>query len=135
MCIRDRKSVAGTLRLDLAAYRELQAFTQFGSDLDKATQDQLNRGAHMTELLKQGRYVPLSFMDQSIAIYAGAQGYLDDIPVSDTVRFRTELLEYLHANAQNLIDTVQQEKKFSDETKTALDAAIGSFKTQFAPSE
>lgn len=74
-------------------------------------------------------------MDQSIAIYAGAQGYLDDIPVSDTVRFRTELLEYLHANAQNLIDTVQQEKKFSDETKTALDAAIGSFKTQFAPSE
>lgn len=129
------KSVAGTLRLDLAAYRELQAFTQFGSDLDKATQDQLNRGAHMTELLKQGRYVPLSFMDQSIAIYAGAQGYLDDIPVSDTVRFRTELLEYLHANAQNLIDTVQQEKKFSDETKTALDAAIGSFKTQFAPSE
>ena len=129
------KSVAGTLRLDLAAYRELQAFTQFGSDLDKATQDQLNRGAHMTELLKQGRYVPLSFMDQSIAIYAGAQGYLDDIPVSDTVRFRTELLEYLDANAQNLWDTVQQAKKFSDQTKTALDAAIGSFKTQFAPSE
>ena len=104
------KSVAGTLRLDLAAYRELQAFTQFGSDLDKATQDQLNRGAHMTELLKQGRYVPMSFYDQAIAIYAGGNGYLDDIPVADVVRFRGELIE------------------------TELNAAIEAFKTQFSPS-
>ena len=73
------KQVAGSLRLDLAAYRELQAFTQFGSDLDKATQQQLNRGAHMTELLKQGRYVPMPFEEQSIAIYSGSHGYLDDI--------------------------------------------------------
>ena len=128
------KSVAGTLRLDLAAYRELQAFTQFGSDLDKATQDQLNRGAHMTELLKQGRYVPMSFMDASIAIYAGSKGYLDDVPVADTVRFRSELVEYLHASKPEIIESVAAEKKFTDETKADLNAAIEAFKTQFAPS-
>jgi len=82
------KSVAGSLRLDLASYRELQAFTQFGSDLDKATQDQLNRGARMMELLKQGRYVPMPFEEEAIAVYSGNKGYLDDIPVSDVVRFR-----------------------------------------------
>ena len=128
------KSVAGTLRLDLAAYRELQAFTQFGSDLDKATQDQLNRGAHMTELLKQGRYVPMSFYDQAIAIYAGGNGYLDDIPVADVVRFRSELIEYLHASKPAIVESVKNEKKFTDETKTELNAAIEAFKTQFSPS-
>ena len=128
------KSVAGTLRLDLAAYRELQAFTQFGSDLDKATQDQLNRGAHMTELLKQGRYVPMPFYDQAIAIYAGGNGYLDDIPVADVVRFRGELIEYLHASKPAIVESVKTEKKFTDETKTELNAAIEAFKTQFSPS-
>lgn len=128
------KSVAGTLRLDLAAYRELQAFTQFGSDLDKATQDQLNRGAHMTELLKQGRYLPMTFMDQAISIYTGGQGYLDDIPVEDVVRFRGELLDYLHASKPEIIESVAKEKKFTDETKTDLNAAIEAFKTQFSPS-
>lgn len=129
------KSVSGTLRLDLAAYRELQAFTQFGSDLDKATQDQLNRGAHMTELLKQGRYVPMTFMDEAVAIFAGTNGYLDDIPVGDTVRFRSELLEFIHANNAGIIDSLEGERKFTDETKAALSTAIETFKTQFAPSE
>jgi F-type H+-transporting ATPase subunit alpha len=129
------KSVSGTLRLDLAAYRELQAFTQFGSDLDKATQDQLNRGAHMTELLKQGRYVPMPFEDQAVAIYAGGNGYLDDIPVGDTTRFRAELLQYLKAQKPEILQSVHNEKKFTDETKAALNAAIESFKTQFAPTE
>ena len=96
--VKAMKQVAGTLRLDLASYRELQAFTQFGSDLDKSTQDQLNRGAHMTELLKQGRYVPMPVMDQAMSIYAGAHGYLDDIPVSDVVRFRGEFLDFIHAS-------------------------------------
>ena len=96
--IKAMKQVAGSLRLDLASYRELQAFTQFGSDLDKSTQDQLNRGAHMTELLKQGRYVPMPVMDQAMSIYAGAHGYLDDIPVGDVVRFRGELLDYIRAS-------------------------------------
>ena len=128
------KSVAGTLRLDLAAYRELQAFTQFGSDLDKATQDQLNRGAHMTELLKQGRYVPMTFMDEAIAVYAGGNGYLDDIPVADTVRFRDELRQYISANKPEIVESLQKEKKFTDETKANLNAAIEAFKGQFAAS-
>ena len=128
------KSVSGTLRLDLAAYRELQAFTQFGSDLDKATQDQLNRGAHMTELLKQGRYVPMTFMDEAIVVYAGGNGYLDDIPVADTVRFRDELRRYISANKPEIVESLQNEKKFTDETKANLNAAIEAFKAQFAPS-
>ena len=129
------KSVSGTLRLDLAAYRELQAFTQFGSDLDKATQDQLNRGAHMTELLKQGRYVPMSFMDEAISIYAGGNGYLDDIPVSDTVRFRGELLAYVHAQKPEIVESIKTNRKFTDETKADLNAAIEAFKTTFQASE
>ena len=128
------KSVSGTLRLDLAAYRELQAFTQFGSDLDKATQDQLNRGAHMTELLKQGRYVPMTFMDEAIAVYAGGNGYLDDIPVADTVRFRDELRQYISANKPEIVESLQKEKRFTDETKANLNAAIEAFKGQFAAS-
>ena len=128
------KSVSGTLRLDLAAYRELQAFTQFGSDLDKASQDQLNRGAHMTELLKQGRYVPMTFMDEAIAVYAGGNGYLDDIPVADTVRFRDELRQYISANKPEIVESLQKEKKFTDETKANLNAAIEAFKGQFAAS-
>ena len=128
------KSVSGTLRLDLAAYRELQAFTQFGSDLDKATQDQLNRGAHMTELLKQGRYVPMTFMDEAIAVYVGGNGYLDDIPVADTVRFRDELRQYISANKPEIVESLQKEKKFTDETKANLNAAIEAFKGQFAAS-
>jgi F-type H+-transporting ATPase subunit alpha len=129
------KSVAGTLRLDLAAYRELQAFTQFGSDLDKATQDQLNRGAHMTELLKQGRYVPMPFFEEAVAIYAGGNGFTDDIPVEDTVRFRTELLEYLRASKPEILKSVAEAKAFTDDTKAALNDAIEAFKTQFATSE
>jgi len=128
------KSVAGTLRLDLAAYRELQAFTQFGSDLDKATQDQLNRGAHMMELLKQGRYVPMPFQEEAIALYAGGNGYMDDIPVSDTVRFRTELLDYLRASKPEILASVAEKKAFTDETKAELNAAIDAFKGQFAVS-
>lgn len=131
--VKAMKQVAGTLRLDLASYRELQAFTQFGSDLDKATQDQLNRGAHMTELLKQGRYVPMPVMDQAIAIYAGAHGYLDDIPVGDVVRFRGELLDYIHASKQDIVEALQQSLKFTDAIEADLNAAIEAFKLQFSP--
>ena len=131
--VKAMKQVAGTLRLDLAAYRELQAFTQFGSDLDKATLDQLNRGAHMTELLKQGRYVPMPVMDQAIAIYSGARGYLDDIPVCDVVRFRGELLDYIHASKAEIVTALEKEQKFTDAIETDLNAAIEAFKLQFAP--
>ena len=127
------KQQAGTLRLDLAAYRELKAFTQFGSDLDKATQDQLNRGARMTELLKQGRFEPMPVFDQAISIFAGNQGYLDDIPVGDVVRFRTEMLQNLHASAKGVYEKLEAEKKFTDEIETELKAAIERFKSEFAP--
>ena len=132
--VKAMKQVAGSLRLDLASYNELQAFTQFGSDLDKATQDQLTRGARMTELLKQGRYVPMSVWDQAIAIYAGSQGYLDDLPVSDVVRFRGELLAYMHASRQDLVDRLAAEKKWTDDIKADMSAAIEAFKTQFSAS-
>ena len=125
------KSVAGTLRLDLAAYRELQAFTQFGSDLDKATQDQLNRGAHMMELLKQGRYVPMPFQEEAVALYAGGKGYLDDIPVEDVLRFRSEFLEYMRASKPEILQDIADKGQFTDETKAALDEAILAFKNQF----
>ena len=132
--VKAMKQVAGTLRLDLASYRELQAFTQFGSDLDKSTQDQLNRGAHMTELLKQGRYVPMPVMDQAMSIYAGAHGYLDDIPVSDVVRFRGELLDFIHASKPEIVEALEKAQKFTDEIETDLNAAIEAFKLQFSPS-
>ena len=132
--VKAMKQVAGTLRLDLASYRELQAFTQFGSDLDKSTQDQLNRGAHITELLKQGRYVPMPVMDQAMSIYAGAHGYLDDIPVSDVVRFRGEFLDFIHASKPEIVEALEKAQKFTDEIETDLNAAIEAFKLQFSPS-
>ena len=129
--IKAMKQVAGSLRLDLASYRELQAFTQFGSDLDKATQDQLTRGSHMTELLKQGRYNPMPVAEQVIAIFAGNQGFLDDLPLDAVVRFRTEMLASIRASKPEIIETINTEKKLSDETKAALKEAIAAFKQSF----
>ena len=125
------KSVAGTLRLDLAAFRELQAFTQFGSDLDKATQQQLTRGAAMTELLKQGRFMPMPVEEQAIAIWAGNQGFLDSLSVESIVRFRTEMLDYLRINYGEVVAMVRDEKKFTDESEAKLHEAIEAFKLQF----
>ena len=118
--VKSMKSVAGTLRLDLAAFRELQAFTQFGSDLDKATQQQLTRGAAMTELLKQGRFMPMPVEEQAIAIWAGNQGFLDSLPVESIVRFRTEMLDYLRINYGEVVAMVRDEKKFTDESEAKL---------------
>ena len=132
--VKAMKQVAGTLRLDLASYRELQAFTQFGSDLDKATQDQLNRGAHMTELLKQGRYNPMPVEEQAVSIYAGGHGYLDDIPVGDVVRFRGELLDYIRASKPEIFENIVKEQKFTDAIETELNAAIEAFKLTFSAS-
>ncbi len=130
--IKAMKQVAGSLRLDLASYRELKAFTQFGSDLDKATQDQLTRGAHMTELLKQGRYFPMPVAEQVAAIYAGNEGFLDDLPLGDVVRFRNELLDYLRASKPEVLAAIVKEKKLTDEIKADLTAAIEAFKKSFA---
>ena len=131
--IKAMKQVAGSLRLDLASYRELQAFTQFGSDLDKATQDQLTRGSHMTELLKQGRYNPMPVAEQVVSIYAGNEGYLDDLPLDDVVRFRTELLDTIRAQKPQIFESIMTEKKLTDEIKASLNDAISAFKQSFVP--
>lgn len=133
--IKAMKQVAGSLRLDLASYRELQAFTQFGSDLDKATQDQLTRGSHMTELLKQGRYAPMPVAEQVVAIFSGNEGYLDDLPLDDVVRFRTELLDSIRAKNPEILSNILSEGKLTDDIKAQLNDAIAAFKQAFAPTE
>ncbi|MDR3307410.1 MAG: F0F1 ATP synthase subunit alpha [Coriobacteriales bacterium] len=130
--IKAMRQVAGSLRLDLAAYRELKAFSQFGSDLDKATQDQLARGARMTELLKQGRYVPMPVEEQVVSVFAGNNGFLDDLPVEAVLRFREELLQYLRATRPEIGTTILAEQKISDETSETLKEAIAAFKNQFS---
>lgn len=101
------KQVAGTLKLELAQYREMAAFAQFGSDLDAATQYLLNRGARLTELLKQKQYVPLPFQDQVILIYAGTRGFLDKLQISEVSPYLDSLLAHVKANHQPLLDTIQ----------------------------
>lgn len=130
--IKAMKSVAGTLRLDLAQYRELAAFAQFGSDLDKATKAQLDRGARMTEILKQGQYVPLSVDKQVISLYAATKGYVDDIPVHDVSRFEKELLAFMAANYPQVSESIVAEKKITDENEATLKKAIAEFKETFA---
>lgn len=132
--IKAMKQVAGSLRLDLASYRELQAFTQFGSDLDKATQDQLTRGSHMTEILKQGRYNPMPVAEQVIAIFAGNEGFLDDLPLVDVPRFTTELLQNVRNTNAGLLDKITTEKVLSDEIKDEARKVIDAFKKSFSVS-
>ena len=133
--IKAMKQVAGSLRLDLASYRELKAFTQFGSDLDKATLQQLERGARMTELLKQGRYVPKKVEEQAIIIWSGNNGFLDGVAVEDVVRFTGEMIEYIKANAASAIDKLSSEKKFTDEIEAELKTAVEAFAAGFLPGE
>ncbi|MDR2956618.1 MAG: F0F1 ATP synthase subunit alpha [Coriobacteriales bacterium] len=125
------KQVAGSLRLDLAAYRELQAFTQFGSDLDKATQNQLARGVRMTELLKQGRYQPMPFEEQTMAIFAGNEGFLDDLNVDQILPFRAGLLEYMRVQQPEIVGIIQSEQRLSDETIIKLREAFTAFKAEY----
>ncbi len=129
--IKAMKQVAGSLRLDLAQYRELQAFAQFGSDLDKATQATLARGARLVELLKQGRYVPMAVEDQVMAIFAGTKGYLDGIEVGDVQRFREEFLQFVHSAYPEIPQAIATEKVLSDETAAKLSAALEEFVAQF----
>lgn len=133
--IKAMKSVAGTLRLDLAQYRELAAFAQFGSDLDKATKAQLDRGARMTEVLKQGQYSPLTVDKQVISLYAATKGYVDDIPVSDVTRFEKELLSFVASSAPEISESITKEKKITKETEDVLVKTIKAFKQTFKTSE
>ena len=129
--IKAMKSVAGTLRLDLAQYRELAAFAQFASDLDKATKAQLDRGQRLTELLKQGQYCPLPVEKQVMAIYLGTKGYLDDVAVKDVTRCEKEFLEFMEANHPEVGADIKATKKISDENEEALKNAIAEFKETF----
>ena len=133
--IKAMKSVAGTLRLDLAQYRELAAFAQFGSDLDKATKAQLDRGMRMTELLKQPQYLPMPVEKQVISLYAGTKGYIDDIPVADVTRFEAELLKFMDNTAPEIGADIVKNKKITDANESALKKALADFKQNFATSD
>ena len=125
------KQVAGRLRVDLAQYRELASFAQFGSDLDKSTRDTLHRGARMTEVLKQGQYAPMSAADQVIAIFAVSEGYADDLELSDSARFESELSDYVNRSYPEFQDEVLSGKKLSAEQQAKLKECIVNFKKTF----
>lgn len=129
--IKAMKQVAGTLRLDLAQFRELAAFAQFASDLDKATKAQLDRGQRLTEVLKQGQYSPLSVEKQVMAIYLGTKGYLDDVAVKDVTRCEKEFLDFMEANHPEVGGDIIKTKKITDENEEALKKAIAEFKETF----
>jgi F-type H+-transporting ATPase subunit alpha len=129
--IKAMKQVAASLRLDLAAYRELEAFAQLGTELGPATQRQLDRGARMVELLKQPQYQPYPVIDQVIGIFAGTEGFLDDLPVPEVLAFERELLEYVKTRRRDLYDGLAAEKEISAEHRRQLTEAIGAFKSTF----
>ena len=124
------KQMAGNLRLDLASYRELQSFTQFGSDLDPVTQKQLTHGSRMTELLKQGRFKPLDVRDQVAVLFAGNEGYLDDLPLGEIVAFRDGLIAHLENNHYHLLEQIGN-TKVGDELAGELRAAIAEYKDAY----
>lgn len=126
--IKTMKQVAGTLRLDLAQYREMAAFSQFGSELDKATQMQLARGVRMVELLKQGQYKPMPVADQVLSIYAGVNGFLDDVPVDKVLQFEADLLHYVAQNHQDMRKDIATVGKIDDKVGGKLKEIITTFK-------
>jgi F-type H+-transporting ATPase subunit alpha len=129
--IKAMRQVAGTLKLELAQYRELAAFAQFGSDLDKATQAQLNRGKRLVELLKQGQYQPLPFSKQILIIFAGTNKFLDDIAVEDVRAFESELYKYVDTVSPKLLTTIMEKKTLDDELKAEITKTLTEFKQQF----
>jgi F-type H+-transporting ATPase subunit alpha len=127
------KKIAGRLRLDLAQFRELEAFAAFGSDLDAASKAQLERGARMVELLKQGQYSPYSVERQVVSIWAGTSGKLDDVAVSDIRRFEAELLEFIGRERKDIFKVISETKDLNDDTIAAMTEAVAAYKLQFKP--
>jgi F-type H+-transporting ATPase subunit alpha len=127
------KKIAGRLRLDLAQFRELEAFAAFGSDLDAASKAQLERGARMVELLKQGQYSPYSVERQVVSIWAGTSGKLDDIAVPDIRRFEAELLEFIGRERKDIFKVISETKDLNDDTIAAMTEAVAAYKLQFKP--
>jgi F-type H+-transporting ATPase subunit alpha len=124
------KKIAGSLRLDLAAYRELEAFAQLGTELDAATQKQLDRGARLVELLKQPQYKPMPVEQEVIVIYAATQGHMDDVPLTRIQEFQNGLLQYVDTSARQVRDDLAGKKELTAEIESALKQAIADFKSK-----
>jgi F-type H+-transporting ATPase subunit alpha len=129
--IKAMKKVAGSLKLDLAQYRELEAFAKFGSDLDKSTQRTLAKGARLVELLKQGQYAPVPVEKQVVAIYLGTKGFMDEIPVKDIKRFEKEVLEFIEVKYKQVFDSIKKDKDVSKETEELIKKAGQEFLSTF----
>jgi F-type H+/Na+-transporting ATPase subunit alpha len=132
--IKAMKSVAGNLRLNLSQYRDLEAFAAFASDLDAASRAQLDRGARLVELLKQPQYRPFPVEEQVVSIWAGSNGYLDDVPVEDVSRFETDFLDYLRRSHAGILQAIRESLALSEDTVTALKDAVGEFRKGFETS-
>jgi len=126
--VKAMKQVAGTLRLDLAQFRELQAFAQFGSDLDKATQAQLARGQRLTEILKQPQYKPMDVEKQILVIWAATNGYVDDVAIEDVRKFETDLLKFVENSNPSLLSELREKKSLTDDIKKTLKQVLEDFK-------
>jgi F-type H+-transporting ATPase subunit alpha len=129
--VKAMKQVAGTMRLDMAQYRELAAFAQFGSELDKATQAKLNRGERLVELLKQPQYQPMPMQEQVTGMFAATRGYMDDVPVDQVRRFESELLDFMRNSKADLLGSIKEQKVITEEIEQSLRAAIEEFKKGF----
>jgi len=129
--IKAMKKVAGTLRLDLAQFRELEAFAKFGSDLDKATQAQLTRGQRMVEVLKQGQYIPMDIEKQVVILFAASNGVLDDIPADKIDDFEVELLKHMEATHSSLLEELAASGTLSDELSGMIEKAVNDFKSGY----
>ena len=126
------KKVSGSMKLDLAQYREMAAFAQFGSDLDAATQKLLNRGARLTELLKQPQFSPMPFEEQTVSIFAGTNGYIDSVPVDRVTDYEAQMLSFMRAEHADVLEEIRTTGKFEDDTKNKVVDALKTFAKQFA---
>ncbi|HRE34559.1 MAG TPA: F0F1 ATP synthase subunit alpha, partial [Sphingopyxis terrae] len=126
------KKVSGSIKLELAQYREMEAFAQFGSDLDASTQKLLNRGARLTQLLKQPQFQPMPFEEQTASIFAGTNGYLDNVATTDVSRYEAAMLAYLRSDHADVLKAIRDTKDLGDDTKKSLVAALDAFAKIFA---
>src|SRR4029078_3287639 len=133
--IKAMKKVAGGLRLDLAAFRELEAFAQLGTELDAATTSRLARGYRMVEVLKQGQYQPMNVIDQVLMIYAGTRGHLDKIPAKEVQAWEKGFLTFVHDQKQEIWNELSEKKDMTDETIKQVESAIKEFHAQYASGE
>jgi F-type H+/Na+-transporting ATPase subunit alpha len=133
--VKAMKKVAGTLRLGLSQYRDLEAFAAFSSDLDAASRAQLDRGARLVELLKQGQYSPFPVEREVVSVWAGTTGQIDDVPLNDVGRFESEFLDYIARERQGIYDAIMQTGDLSDDTVTSLKGAIADFRRGFETSD